>query len=56
MSKQNKHIKSEAKSIDIDKLKKNMVSFDKAMNETRRDFILKSTSSKKSASELVLSS
>lgn len=42
--------------IDIDQFNKKIDSFDKKMNQVRRDFILKSTKSKKSASDLVLNS
>lgn len=48
--------KKQAERIDIDQFNRKIDSFDKKMNQIRRDFIQKSTKSKKSASNLVLNS
>lgn len=48
--------KEKADRISLEKLKKNVDSFDKKMNRVRREYIQKSSNSKKSASELVLTS
>lgn len=42
--------------ISLEKLEKNVDSFDKKMNRVRREYIQKSSNSKKSAAELVLTS
>lgn len=41
---------------DVKKFNKQMEAFDKALNEVRRDYIQKSSNSKRSASKLVLTS
>jgi hypothetical protein len=48
--------KEKADRISLEKLEKNVDSFDKKMNEVRREYIQKSSNSKKSAADLVLTS
>jgi hypothetical protein len=48
--------KEKADRISLEKLEKNVDSFDKKMNQVRREYIQKSSNSKKSAAELVLTS
>jgi hypothetical protein len=48
--------KKKSPRIDVERLNSKADSFDKKMNKVRRDFIQKSSNSKKSASELILTS
>jgi len=48
--------KKKAERISVEKLEQNVDSFDKKMNQVRREYIQKSSNSKKSAAKLVLTS
>lgn len=56
MTKNKNDRKKEPTRVDIDRFNEKIDSFEKKMDEVRRDFIQKSASSKKRASELVLTS
>lgn len=56
MAGKKKDRKIEPTRVDIDRFNKEKDSFDKEMDQVRRDFIQKSANSKKRASELVLTS
>ncbi len=53
---QKKAGKKESTQKSVENFNRKIEAFDKAMNQVRRDYIQKSTNSKKSASELVLTS
>jgi len=56
MAKNKKDRKKEPTRVDINRFNEKIDSFEKEMDEVRRDFIQKSANSKKRASELVLTS
>ena len=56
MVKNKKDRKKEPTRVDINRFNEKIDSFEKEMDEVRRDFIQKSANSKKRASELVLTS
>jgi len=56
MAKNKQDRKKEPTRVDINRFNEKIDSFEKEMDEVRRDFIQKSATSKKRASELVLTS